>query len=116
VSITGQILLVAAIWLAASVCSVVAIVFAVLGRIHRVRISGLLALASVVVGVIGFTAWTPFGFLPQIGYTRSSDNFEFHLRSSWFFLGPLILGAIAALLVAWKQVRLRHGGGRGGQA
>ncbi len=100
---TAHILLVAVIWLLAFASSVLAIALALLAQRRGLRWAAFSAITATLVGSMGFSAWTPFGFFPEIGYTWSSGPFEFSLRSGWLFTAPLVLGAIAFLLTVWKH-------------
>ena len=42
-------------------------------------------------------------FFPQIGYTWSSDSFQFSFASNWFFAAPLLLGTVGLLLAIWRR-------------
>lgn len=105
---TVYILLAAAFWIAAFACSISAILLVFLGRSRYFWLSVSLAVVSVVIGGMGVSTWTPFGYFPEIGYTWSSDTFEFSIRSRWLFIIPLMLGGVAVLLALWKHRRARH--------
>ena len=105
---TTNILLAAALWLFACAFSVAAILFVFLGRTRHLWLPGLLGFTGAVIGGMGYSSWTPFGYFPEIAYTWSSDTFEFHIRSGWLFVAPLVVGGVAALLALRKLGRSRH--------
>jgi hypothetical protein len=105
---TANILLMAALWIAAFACSISTILFVLFGPSRYVWLSVFLAVVGVAIGGMGVSTWTPFGYFPEIGYTRSSDTFEFSVRSRWLFIAPLILGGSSLLLALWKHRRTRH--------
>src|SRR2546426_3520785 len=83
--------------------SVLAFVFSLRTPPRRFWPSVLLACIAMAIGYVGFDHWTPFSFFPQIGYTWSSDSFQFSFASNWFFAAPLLLGTIGLLLAIWKR-------------
>src|SRR5262245_9242706 len=101
---------VVATWLMATASSVVAIFLGVQPSNRRLRLAMVLAITAMVIGYLGFGRWSPFRFFPQVGYAYTSNTFEFQLASSWFFVGPLVLGAAALLLAVWNGRRSSHGG------
>jgi hypothetical protein len=100
---TTNIALSVVIWLLTFACSIVAIALAILARPRQLLWSALLAVAAALVSTMGLTAWTPFGFFPEIGYTWSNGPFEVSVRSSWLFVVPLLIGVVALFLAAWKH-------------
>ena len=95
-------------WLVSMASAAVAFVFAALDPLRRFRLSLILAGIAMGIGYLGFGHGTPFSPFPQIGYARSSGDVQFSLSSSWFFLAPLVLGAMAMVLAIRNRRRLSH--------
>ena len=55
----------------------------------------ILAAAAIGIGAIGF--WKPFSLWPDLSWSSSTSSVR--IDFSWFFLAPMVLGAIALLLV-----------------
>ena len=100
---TTNIVIAVIIWLLTFVGSVWAIVLALAARPRHLRWSACLAITASLVSTMGLTAWTPFGFFPEVGYTWSNGSLEVSIRSGWLFVAPLMLGSIALLLALWKR-------------
>ena len=92
-------------WLLSVVSSVLALVFSCFKSGRRFALSVVLAVIAMVIGYLGLGHWTPFSLFPQVAYVWSSDSFEFSIVSSWFFVAPLGLGAIALVLAIWNRNR-----------
>jgi hypothetical protein len=100
---TALILLVAAIWLFSVLSSVSAVLVLFWRQGRHLWLSWALAITGATVGAMGFFSWTPFGFFPGFGYSRSSDTYEFSVQSNWLFILPLVLGVVAGLLALWRH-------------
>jgi hypothetical protein len=109
-TIHAQLAVVIVAWILGLACSALAIVFAVLDPLRRFGLSLILAGIAMVLGYLGFGHGTPFSFIPQIGYTWSSGDVQISLRSSWFFLAPLVLGTAAIVVAIGTRKRLSHSG------
>jgi hypothetical protein len=96
-------LITAAVWFFSSVCSVSAI-FLALKRSRHFLASILTAIVAITVGTMGFTAWSPFGLFPEIGYSWANGSFQISVRSGWFYIVPLVLGAMG-LILALKRCK-----------
>jgi hypothetical protein len=105
---TTNVLLALLIWFLTCACSVVAIVLAVLARPRYLMWSLLLALAATLVSIMGLAAWTPFGILPEVGYSWSNGSFEVSMRSGWTMVIPLVLAGVASFLAIWRRRTQRH--------
>lgn len=51
--------------------------------------------------LIGFLGATRF----HVTYSRTVNNSHWSLDSRWFFIVPLVLGALALFLALWRQSR-----------
>jgi hypothetical protein len=101
--LTKTLLLAMIVMLLTLACSVVAAGLALPARPRHLGWSAGLAVAAALVSTMGLTAWTPFGFFPEIGYAWSNGRFEVSVRSGWLFLVPLLVATAALALAAWKR-------------
>ena len=95
-------------WLIAIVSSLAAMFFAVRLVDRRRRLAAVLASIAMALGYVGFGHWSPFRFFPQIGYAYTSATFAIQLASSWFFVGPMFLGAAGLVMATWNRNRSNH--------
>jgi hypothetical protein len=72
-------------------------------------LSLILALLALVVGALGL--WTPFSFLPRLGYSwiDRDERFHFYIEVNQFFVVPLVLGTLLSLLALWRRWRVEPG-------
>src|SRR5438105_12236885 len=103
---TPIVLLLGIIWVISFACSVAAILLLVLSP-GRSRWALVMALAAVVVSGMAFIGRTPFGRLPEVGYSWSNGSFEISLRLGSLYLAPLVVGAVALLMGLWKRRKSR---------
>jgi hypothetical protein len=94
---------VAALWVLATSCAVLAIILATNQSVLHPWRWSIPAAAASVIGVMGFTTWTPVGYFPEVGYT--SDQFGIQVRSSWLFIVPLVSGLVGLLVGIWSYKR-----------
>ncbi len=97
--------IVIAAWCVGMATSLAALALALACPRRRFALSASVAAFAVVIGWLGVGRWTPVPSFPQIGYTWCSDTFEISLKSSWFFVGPLLLGSVALLLTIVDRIR-----------
>jgi hypothetical protein len=97
--------LVAAALILSLLCALLSVVSSLVGRPRNRLWSVLPATAALLVGLMGLTAWTPFGSFPQLAYTWSNGPLELSFRSGWLFLAPLSAAVVALCLTAWQHRR-----------
>ena len=90
-----------ALWFFTLGCSVVCILLPWLWP-RRFWWSTLFAAATQIIGLMGLFAWTPFGRVPEFGYSWANDSFQISMRSGLFYLLPLVLGGIG-FFMAFRQ-------------
>ena len=61
----------------------------------------LCALAGIGIGYLG--VWTPFSLWPQISFSFPVGGSQWSIDCRWPFFAPLVLGAVALLLVIRKH-------------
>jgi hypothetical protein len=69
----------------------------------KLVLSFVLALVALAVGYVGL--WTPFEFVPRIGYSWANGDYRLDIDVNRFFLVPLVLSLFALLLLAWRYWR-----------
>ena len=82
-------------------CSVFAVVLVFSVLCSRLRWPVLLAVVACLVSVMGVTAWTPFGYFPEVGWTNGAIS----VRSGRLFYLPLLVGGFALCAAMWKRLR-----------
>lgn len=85
----------AAFLLASVVCAALAIRFGLRPAPNRFWASVVLALVALGIGSLGMRT--------HITYSRTVNGHGWTLDSKWFFLAPLILGAVALVLAIWRR-------------
>jgi hypothetical protein len=63
------------------------------------------AIGAMGVGAVGL--WMPFSLWPDLAYTWTHGSFSIEISLSWFFVAPLLLGAIALVLVIRSRLKPR---------
>ncbi len=92
---------VAAAFLVASVvCAALAIRFGLRPAPSRFWASVVLALVALGIGSMGMQT--------HITYSRTVNGHGWSLDSRWFFLAPLVLGAVALVLAIWRRRQLQR--------
>src|SRR5688572_19022351 len=82
-------------------CSVFAVLLIFSGLWNGLRWPVLFAVVAVLISVMGVTAWTPFGYFPEVGWTNGAIS----VRSGRLFYLPLLLGGFALCAAMWKRRR-----------
>ena len=82
-------------------CSVLAVLLVFSALCNRLRWPVLLGVVACLISVMGVTAWTPFGYFPEVGWT----NGEISVRSGRLFYLPLALGGFVLSAAMWKRRR-----------
>jgi hypothetical protein len=78
--------------------SLAAVLLGVLEQRRYRGLAALLAVAAILVGGMGLSAWTPFGVFPEFGWSFANGSFNISIRSGWLFVLPLIAGTFSAFL------------------
>src|SRR4051812_49127641 len=101
---TTELGLMGVLWLACMACAVAAIVVPFVWR----RLLPLIAatgVAALLVSTMGFFGRSPFGSLPDVGYSWSNDSFEIAVRLRSLFSVPLLLAVIGLALAILHATR-----------
>src|SRR5689334_22347501 len=95
------------IWLFAVVCSGCGMLCSILLR-RQPWFAVTLDAVAVLVGVMGITGRTPFGRLPEIGWSWSNDSFLISMRLGSAFIVPLVLAMSGLAMLTIRAVALRQ--------
>lgn len=79
----------------------VAVLLGFSAQCSRLRWPVLLAVVAIVISVMAVTAWTPFGYFPEVGWTSGMIS----IRSGRLFYFPLLLGGAALCAAMVKRRR-----------
>ena len=87
----------AAFWLAGLVCSGAALIFSRPKAPRRFWAPVILAVVALAIGYLGLHT--------HITYSRTVNGHGWSLDSRWFFVAPLVLGAVALALTLWRRYK-----------
>jgi hypothetical protein len=87
----------AVLWLASLVCAALAIGFSRGNPPRRLGAAIILAVVALVTGCLGMQM--------HITYSRSVNGHGWSLDSRWFFIAPLVLGAVALALALGRRCK-----------
>ena len=87
----------AAVWLAGMMCGALALRWSCCEIPRRFTASVILAAVALGVGYLGLHS--------HITYSRTVNGRGWSIDAKWFYLAPLVLGAVALGLALWRRFR-----------
>ena len=90
----------ALVWLVGLAAGVLGLGWGVAVR-QRLRPALILSLVAIVIGWLGM-------MLFHVRYSKTVNGSGWAIDSKWFFLVPLLLGAVSLAVALWKWMKSRH--------
>jgi hypothetical protein len=88
----------AVLWLfSLAACSVALLCCCFPGR-QRFWLAIALSVVAILIGYLGTTHF-------HVNYSRTVNNSHWSIDSRWFFIVPVVLGALSLTLAIWRRVR-----------